>query len=235
MSELSQKVNESAKFYTTSLLNFDYQLADFSFQTLLPFFKGTLALELGPASGYMTKQLVNHFESLHLVEGSQKLLDEIPAYSNVVKHHTLFEDFETDLKFDTIVMSHVLEHISDPVYILKKIYGWLKPGGVLLVSVPNAKSLHRLVAVQMGLLSSEYELNSRDVELGHYRVYDKALLESHVKEASFTVLESGGYFLKPVSNGQIETNWNPEMINGFYKVGKFFQENCAEIFVVCTK
>ena len=154
MSELSQKVNESAKFYTTSLLNFDHQLADFSFQTLLPFFKGTLALELGPASGYMTKQLVNHFESLHLVEGSQKLLDEIPAYSNVVKHHTLFEDFETDLKFDTIVMSHVLEHISDPVYILKKKFmAGSNQEAHSLVSVPNAKSLHRLVAVQMGLLS----------------------------------------------------------------------------------
>jgi 2-polyprenyl-3-methyl-5-hydroxy-6-metoxy-1,4-benzoquinol methylase len=235
MDNLSQKVNESAKFYTSSLLNFDYQLADFSFQTLLPFFRGVLALELGPASGYMTKQLVNHFESLHLVEGSQNLLDQIPAYSNVVKHHTLFEDFETELRFDTIIMSHVLEHISDPVYILKKIYNWLKPGAVLLVSVPNAKSIHRLVAVQMDLLSSEYELNTRDLELGHYRVYDKSLLIEHVKEAGYQVLESGGYFLKPVSNGQIENNWNPEMINGFYKVGKYFQDNCAEIFVVCTK
>jgi 2-polyprenyl-3-methyl-5-hydroxy-6-metoxy-1,4-benzoquinol methylase len=235
MDELSQKVNESANFYTTSLLNFDYQLAEFSFQTLLPFFRGKLALELGPASGYMTKLLVNHFESLHLIEGSQKLLDQIPAYPNVIKHHTLFEDFETDLKFDTIVMSHVLEHISDPVYILKKIFDWLKPEAVLLVSVPNAKSLHRLVAVQMGLLSSEYELNSRDLELGHYRVYDKPVLITHVKEAGFKILESGGYFLKPVSNGQIENNWNQEMINGFYKVGKYFQDNCAEIFVVCTK
>jgi 2-polyprenyl-3-methyl-5-hydroxy-6-metoxy-1,4-benzoquinol methylase len=132
-------------------------------------------------------------------------------------------------------MSHVLEHISDPVYILRKIIGWLKPGAVLLVSVPNAKSIHRLVAVQMGLLSSEYELNSRDLELGHYRVYDKKQLLEHAKEAGFSILESGGYFLKPVSNGQIENNWNQEMIDGFYKVGKYFQDNCAEIFVVCTK
>jgi 2-polyprenyl-3-methyl-5-hydroxy-6-metoxy-1,4-benzoquinol methylase len=132
-------------------------------------------------------------------------------------------------------MSHVLEHIADPIFILKKIFGWLKPGAVLLVSVPNAKSLHRLVAVQMGLLKSEYELNTRDVELGHYRVYDKPLLMEHAQKAGFKILESGGYFLKPVSNGQIESNWNQEMINGFYKVGKYFQENCAEIFVVCTR
>ena len=235
MEELSQKVNEAANFYTSSLLNFDYQLADFSFQTLKPFFKGQLGLELGPASGYMTKSLVNHFEILHLVEGSRKLLDTIPNYPNIVKHHTLFEYFETNLIFDTIIMSHVLEHIADPVLILKKIYNWLKPGGVLLLSVPNAKSIHRMVAVQMGLLASEYELNQRDLELGHYRVYDTLILKEHINATELKILESGGYFLKPVSNGQIESNWNQEMINGFYKVGKYFQDNCAEIFVVCTK
>jgi len=235
MSDLKDRVETSARFYNESFLAFDYQLAEFSFRTLKPFFKGAAALELGPASGYMTKLLVNHFEQLYLVEGSKQLLDQIPDYPNVKKYHALFENFRSEMKFDTIVMSHVLEHISEPVRILKKIHDWLVPGGVFLVSVPNAKSIHRIVAVEMGLLSSEYELNQRDHELGHFRVYDRETLVSHIEAAGFSIVESGGYFLKPVSNGQIEKNWTAEMIEGFYRAGKYFPDNCAEIFVVAAR
>jgi 2-polyprenyl-3-methyl-5-hydroxy-6-metoxy-1,4-benzoquinol methylase len=235
MNHLKKKVIDSAGFYGQSFLNFDYQLADYNFQSLKPFFKGKRALELGPASGYMTKSLVKEFDTIDLVEGSESLLQQIPDYPNIRKFCSYFEEFETKEKYETIIMSHVLEHIEDPVLVLQRIYNWLDADGVFLVSVPNAKSIHRIVAVEMGLLKSVYELNSRDHELGHYRVYDMDSLKSHVKEAGFNIKEVGGIFLKPVSNGQIEQHWTSEMIEGFYKAGKHFQENCAEIFVACVK
>ena len=61
------------------------------------------------------------------------------------------------------------------------------------------------------------------------------LLKSHLTSSGFKILDSGGIFLKPISNKQIEDTWTPEMIEGFYETGKYFPENCAEIFVVCTK
>jgi len=235
MDPLKDKVIQSSSFYEKSFLNFDYQLADFNFQTLRAFFKGRKALELGPASGYMTKLLVKEFDTIDLVEGSESLLRQIPDYPNIRKFCSYFEEYETTEQYDTIVMSHVLEHIKDPVLVLRKIYNWLDADGIFLISVPNAKSIHRIVAVEMGLLKSVYELNTRDHELGHYRVYDMDTLKSHVREAGFNIKETGGIFLKPVSNGQIEQHWTPEMIEGFYKAGKHFQENCAEIFIVCIK
>ena len=235
MSDLKQKVINSASFYNNSFCSFDYQLSDFNFRTLKPFFKGNIALELGPASGYMTKSLVNEFEQLHLVDGANELLKQIPDYKNVVKFNSFFEEFETKEKYDTIIMSHVLEHVKDPILILKKIYNWLAKDGIFLVSVPNAKSIHRLVAVEMGLLSNEYELNDRDHALGHYRVYDISILKEHIIKTGFRIVETGGIFLKPVSNAQIENNWTIEMIEGFYKLSSQFKENCAEIFVVCSK
>lgn len=235
MGTIKQKVDDSARFYSESFLNVDYQLAEFGFDSLKPYFKGKLALELGPASGYMTKSLVHKFETLHIVEGSGHLLSQIPDYNNVVKFHSLFENYETDMQYDTIIMSHVLEHIAEPVKVLSQIYNWLDKEGVFLVAVPNAKSIHRLAAVEMGFLSSEYELNQRDYDLGHYRVYDTQTLKADLLAAGFKIKYSGGYFLKPISNSQIESHWSQEMISGFYKVGKYFQENCAEIFAVCTK
>src|SRR5688500_18118628 len=125
MSDLKSKVDASASFYNKSFLNIDYLLADYSYQTLRLFFTGSLALELGPASGYMTSSLVRDFEWLHIVEGSLDLLNQVPEFNNVVKHHSLFEVFQTSLKFETIIMSHVLEHIANPHTVLLKIYDWL--------------------------------------------------------------------------------------------------------------
>ncbi len=43
--------------------------------------------------------------------------------------------------FDLITMWHVLEHTDDPVSVLRKIRGWLKEGGMLVVEVPNVESV----------------------------------------------------------------------------------------------
>lgn len=235
MDNFKTKVQESARFYNNSFLNFDYKLTEMNYLSMKPYFKGEKLLELGPAMGHMTKFLVNDFDTINVVEGSKELLDMIPNYENIVKHHSYFEEFVTNEKFDTIVMSHVLEHIEYPITILKLISQWLSDDGVLLVSVPNAKSFHRLAAVEMGLLNSEYDLNQRDLDLGHYRVYDLQLLNKDIFDSGLKVIDKGGVFLKPVSNGQIEHNWTDQMINGFFKLGKKFPEFCAEIFVVCTK
>jgi SAM-dependent methyltransferase len=43
--------------------------------------------------------------------------------------------------FDIITMSHVLEHLPDPVAALRRLAGALKPGGLLFLSVPNFDSV----------------------------------------------------------------------------------------------
>lgn len=43
--------------------------------------------------------------------------------------------------FDVVTMSHVIEHLLDPVDILLKIRNILKPGGLLIVAAPNSRSL----------------------------------------------------------------------------------------------
>lgn len=51
-------------------------------------------------------------------------------------------DYPADF-FDVILMSHSLEHLSDPMLSLKECYRILKPGGHLVVNVPNFNSLAR--------------------------------------------------------------------------------------------
>lgn len=234
MDENEKKVLESAEFYSGKMLGMDFMQIEFAYRSIKPYFKGNFALEIGPSIGYMTKHLVNDFKQLYVVEASEELLNQIPVYKNVVIQCSMIENFQTEEKFDTIIMSHVLEHIEHPVEVMEKIYNWLSPGGVFIVVVPNAKSIHRIVATKMGLLESIYTLNERDHTLGHYRVYDGDSLLRDITSAGFKVTSRGGLFLKPLSNAQIEEYWTSEMVEGFYEAGKEFPDNCSEIFMVAS-
>jgi SAM-dependent methyltransferase len=61
-----------------------------------------------------------------------------------VERRDLFEHVDSQL--DAAVMWHVLEHLDDPPTALATVRGWLRPGGLLLVGVPNLASLQAEVA-----------------------------------------------------------------------------------------
>jgi SAM-dependent methyltransferase len=46
---------------------------------------------------------------------------------------------------DGVVLWHVLEHLDDPGAALDRIGAWLRPGGALLIGVPNLASLHAAI------------------------------------------------------------------------------------------
>ena len=52
-----------------------------------------------------------------------------------------FEDFETEERFDLILMLNLVEHVADPVATMRKAGGLLAPGGVLWVQTPNFRAL----------------------------------------------------------------------------------------------
>lgn len=43
--------------------------------------------------------------------------------------------------FDVVTVLHVLEHVPDPVRVMRRMLEWLAPGGLLIVEVPNAGGL----------------------------------------------------------------------------------------------
>jgi 2-polyprenyl-3-methyl-5-hydroxy-6-metoxy-1,4-benzoquinol methylase len=225
-------LEELSQWYVKSELDFDRTVQKLRYRSVRKYFKGSSCLEIAPAQGITTALLKNDFELLHVVDGSLNLLNLIPDYPNVKKFHSMIEDFQPPMEYDFVLMDHILEHIEHPVKALRKVAQFLKEGGLFAVGVPNAKSIHRLAAVKMGYLKSIYELNERDHQLGHYRVYDFESLEQDIVAAGFRVIDKLGVFFKPLSNKQIEDNWNAEMIEGFYQLGFDFPEHTAEIYVI---
>jgi 2-polyprenyl-3-methyl-5-hydroxy-6-metoxy-1,4-benzoquinol methylase len=60
--------------------------------------------------------------------------------------HTSIEDAAIPVgTLDAVTLWHVLEHLDDPAPALARIAGWLRPGGALLVGVPNLASIQAVL------------------------------------------------------------------------------------------
>jgi len=211
-------------------LNIEYRVRQF-----LPYFQKGTALELGTGGGHCTAQLAPHFTAMDSVEGSallaQRLRDRgLPA--NVVLHVAYFETFVPQQRYDNIFLIQVLEHLDDPVAILQRCVSWLNPGGRILVTVPNAQSIHRLAAVEMGLLLTAETLNEVDLSAGHQRVYTPATLSRDLQLAGLKLVHRGGLFVKPLSNSQIAKQWNEQMIRAFHDIALALPDHAAEVLAV---
>ncbi len=192
-------------------------------------------LEMGPAEGVMTDLLCDDFEDYTIVEGAQKFVDFIKSRHPKVKCYcSLFESFLPERTYDNILLGHVLEHVENPVNILKICKKWLSNGGIILAAVPNSESIHRLAAVEMGLLSRTDELNERDIRHGHRRVYNWNSFMKDFTSAGLKIEHGGGYWLKPISIPQMEKDWSVDMLKAFLKLGERFPENAAEMYVVAS-
>jgi len=191
------------------------------------------ALELGPAEGLMTELLARDFADLTVADGSEVFCADLRTRFPAAKVHcSLFEEFEPDGLFDTIVLGHVMEHIDNPRDLLRRIATWLAPGGVLCACVPNARSVHRQAAVVMGMLQEEHEMNATDVHHGHRRVYDPESFRHDVSGSGLKIKVFGGYWLKPLSNRQIEAQWSPELLNAYMSIGERYPDIAAEIYAI---
>lgn len=192
-------------------------------------------LEMGPAEGVMTELIAAERSELHLLEGSDVYCDGLrQRFPHAEVHHSLFEDFDPGRQFQAIVLGHVLEHVTDPVTVLKLVRTWLAPGGKVFAAVPNARSLHRQAAVLMGLLPQEDAMSELDHRHGHQRVFNPESFRACFTQAGMQLQVFGGYWLKPVSNAQIDRDWTPAMLEAFMHLGERYPDIAAEIYVVAA-
>jgi SAM-dependent methyltransferase len=87
-------------------------------------------LDYGGSDGRLLKYFVQAQHDCFLVD-----FDERPI-NGVIRIGAVAEDIPSNARFDAIICSHVLEHVSEPVGLLKKLHTLLNPGGILYAEVP---------------------------------------------------------------------------------------------------
>jgi 2-polyprenyl-3-methyl-5-hydroxy-6-metoxy-1,4-benzoquinol methylase len=102
---------------------------------LLP--KGARCLDAGSSSGEFVYLLSKRGFDARGVEANLPYAKYSQKELGISVSISPFSEYESDEKFDLITMFHVLEHLEYPVRDLCCLAGFLKPGGKLVIEVPN--------------------------------------------------------------------------------------------------
>ena len=192
-------------------------------------------LELGLGHGFATKIFANHFEQHVVLEGSPAVILNFKkknpeCQTEIVQ--TYFEEFSTERRFDVIVMGFILEHVDDPLQILRHFRQFVAPGGKMFLAVPNAEVMNRRLGHLAGMLADLSALSENDLLLGHKRYYTVASLSSEVAQAGYRVDRLEGIYLKPFTTGQIVSlQLNRRIITALCDLGVNYPELCCGIFI----
>jgi 2-polyprenyl-3-methyl-5-hydroxy-6-metoxy-1,4-benzoquinol methylase len=95
------------------------------------------------------------------------------------------QQFTADRKFDAIIFADVLEHLAWPVGVLKRYTSMLKPGGSVIVSLPNIG----LWSVRLGLLFGRFHYDDTGVlDRTHLRFFTRANAMQMLRAANLRVI-----------------------------------------------
>ncbi len=185
-------------------------------------------LELGLGHGYTSEFFSTHFKRHVVLEGSSAVIKNFRAKQPDFKSEiieTFFENFKTDEHFDLIVMGFILEHVEDPLMILRRFRNFLAPGGKMFLAVPNAEVLNRRLGHFAGLLDNITALSKHDHLLGHKRYYTVTSLKALIEEGGFNIDRLEGIYLKPFTTSQIVSlQLDHSVINALCNVGIDYPE-----------
>jgi SAM-dependent methyltransferase len=224
--------------------NFDFDVMHlYMIRSFEPFFINGSLLELGSFKSDFTNKLLPYFDDITCVEASDVAIEDArkKLHGKVNFVNSLFEKATLPKRYDNIVLTHVLEHLDDPVLVLKRINDdWLAEGGRLFLVCPNANAPSRQIAVKMGLITHNSAVTPAEAEHGHRRTYALDTLERDAVVAGLKVVHRSGIFFKALANFQwdrmLQTDIiTKEYLDGCYKLGQQYPDLCASIFLMCEK
>ena len=245
---MNEKRNFNAEIKDTVdhqyVYGFDFDVMHpYMIRSFLPFFREGSLLELGSFKGDFTKRFLEHFDDVTCVEASDIAIEEakLRLGSKVEYVNSRFETAVLTRRYDNIVLTHVLEHLDDPVRVLKRVNDeWLSEGGRLFLVCPNANAPSRQIAVKMGLISHNAAVTDAESKHGHRITYSLDTLERDAVAAGLKVLHRSGIFFKALANFQWDQLLRTDIVSkdyleGCYILGQQYPDLCSSIFLLCER
>lgn len=222
--------------------NFDFDVMHkYMLRSFDPLFRSGSILELGSFKGDFTRRLLPRFDDITCVEASSEALAKARAAlpENVALIEGMFESVKLPRQYDNILLTHVLEHLDDPVGVLRRVnQDWLSDSGRLFLVCPNANAPSRQIAVKMGLIPDNAAITPSEAAHGHRITYSLDTLERDARAAGLRVVHRSGIFFKALANFQwdrlLQTDIvSAEYLDGCFMLGQQYPDLCASIFLVC--
>ena len=202
--------------------------------------KGKRVLDIGCGEGYVSSVLVGDNEVFGL-EIAEPAIEE--AKKKGIKAFTSnLEDIPLpDRSFDVVLALDILEHLFDPVFVLREANRVLKDEGMLIISVPNAANIYsRLIYTVTGELKDAAEISEiRSPEFlfsEHIRFFSAKKIRKTLQSTGFKITIFH-YYLQPyfVNPPYTRFNW---LLRGVHllKIPKILPSLFSTwFFIVCEK
>lgn len=162
-------------------LNLLYSEILLSLDRYLPETKGLSILEIGGGQGeyllYLTKHKGYKANSLDYSKiGNQQTRDTFSraGLPVVLYERDLFADNSDIPKFDIVFSLGLIEHFDDPQNVISKHLDLLKPGGILLLGVPNFTGIYQVALTRLAPSVHETH-NLKTMDLANWKFMEENL------------------------------------------------------------
>lgn len=153
-------------------------------------------LEVGCAAGHVTKVLVERGCSVVGVEGDAEAAEHARRYAEQVlvadldvdedAEHQVWSKLEAD-RFDVLLFGDVLEHLRNPLGVLRRAAPLLADGGFVVVSVPNIAHGD----VRLALLGGSFRYRPTGLlDATHLRFFTRESAGELLRQAGLQVVEA---------------------------------------------
>lgn len=148
--------------------------------------RGRRLLDVGAAQGDMAQLLTQQGFEVAALEGDPALAAMARGKCREVVVTNLDEDLAViTAPVDVILYADVLEHLKDPLRVLRSLNRQLKPGGLAVISVPNIAHLYVRLKVLFGCF--EYE-NRGIMDRTHLRFFTLASFRRLLRDAGLEIM-----------------------------------------------
>lgn len=147
-------------------------------------------LDVGCANGYLAKVLGERGCSVSGVEYDAAAAEEArPHLEQLVVGDLETLDLTAELgtgRFDVVVFGDVLEHLRDPLPVLKQARDLLAPGGYVVISIPNVAH----GSVRLSLLQGRFDYGPLGLlDETHIRFFTRDNLRALLRDAGFAATD----------------------------------------------
>jgi 2-polyprenyl-3-methyl-5-hydroxy-6-metoxy-1,4-benzoquinol methylase len=197
---------------------------------------GDRVLELGCATGLMTESLVAPGATVVGVDRSNRYL-EVARRRGLAKATFARADvctFNEGTPYDHIVATNLIHELPDPAGFLRSCHQRLVAGGRLHLSLQNPYSIHRLAALEQGIITDLFEISTRGRQYATVQLFDADQLVALGQAAGFACIHREGVMLKPLPNSLMALLPDP-VLEGFVAVSHHFPRHCAINYLVLEK
>jgi SAM-dependent methyltransferase len=150
--------------------------------------RGRRLLDVGAADGLLSRLLTERGWRVTAIEGDPDAAAAGAAHCERMVVADLEGALpEVDGPFDAIVYADVLEHLADPLRLLRGLDRALAPGGQVVISVPNVAHLW----IRLGLLAGRFDYQERGIlDRTHLRFFTARTFRALLDEAGLVAVSA---------------------------------------------